>query len=145
MLRFLDIYEHMVGGSIKFALSGPVGKTLTGQVDASNFDVVNEPRLRSIVSTAPQGDGRSLNEAVKREIDTSRVSFERGFAAIAKGDGALELKNGVLRAGTRLAARYSTRYFDTSDLRMYDDHRRGRHVGRSPGDSEAQRQRQPDQ
>jgi hypothetical protein len=33
---------------------------------------------------------------------------------------------GVLRAGTRLAARYSTRYFDTSDLRLYDDHRRGR-------------------
>lgn len=33
---------------------------------------------------------------------------------------------GVLRAGTRLAARYSTRYFDTADLRMYDDHRRGR-------------------
>jgi hypothetical protein len=33
---------------------------------------------------------------------------------------------GVLRAGTRPAARYSTRYFDTSDLRMYDDHRRGR-------------------
>jgi hypothetical protein len=32
----------------------------------------------------------------------------------------------VLRAGTRLAARYSTNYFDTSDLRMYDDHRRGR-------------------
>ena len=33
---------------------------------------------------------------------------------------------GVLRAGTRLAARYSTLYFDTADLRMYDDHRRGR-------------------
>lgn len=33
---------------------------------------------------------------------------------------------GVLRAGTRRAARYSTRYFDTADLRMYDDHRRGR-------------------
>ena len=26
VLRFLDIYEHMVGGSIKFALSGPVGR-----------------------------------------------------------------------------------------------------------------------
>ena len=97
VLRFLDIYEHMAGGDIKFALSGPVGKTLTGQVDTSNFELVNEPRLRSIVSTAPQGDGRSLNEAVKRDIDTSRVSFERGFAAIAKGNGALELKNGVLR------------------------------------------------
>lgn len=33
---------------------------------------------------------------------------------------------GVLRAGSRLAARYSTLYFDTADLRMYDDHRRGR-------------------
>ena len=32
---------------------------------------------------------------------------------------------GVLRAGPD-SARYSTRYFDTSDLRMYDDHRRGR-------------------
>jgi hypothetical protein len=34
---------------------------------------------------------------------------------------------GVVHAGTRLAARYSTNYFDTSDLRMYDDHRRGRY------------------
>ena len=97
VLRFLDIYQHMVGGAIKFALSGPVGGTLTGQVETSNFDLVNEPRLRSIVSTAPQGGGRSLNEAVKRDIDTSRVTFERGFAAIAKGKGVLELKNGLLR------------------------------------------------
>ena len=80
VLRFLDIYEHMAGGNIKFALSGPVGETLTGQVDTSNFELVNEPRLRSLVSTAPQGDDRSLNQAVKRDIDTSRVSFERGFA-----------------------------------------------------------------
>jgi hypothetical protein len=97
ILRFLDIYEHMVGGTIKFALSGPVGKTLTGQVDTTNFDIVNEPRLRSIVSTAPSGDGRSLNEAVRRDIDTSHVKFERGFALLAKGNGELELKNGVLR------------------------------------------------
>jgi len=97
VLRFLDIYEHMAGGDIKFALSGPVGGMLTGQVETSNFELVNEPRLRSLVSTAPQGDGRSLNEAVKRDIDTSRVSFERGFAALAKGNGALELQNGVLR------------------------------------------------
>ena len=59
--------------------------------------MVNEPRLRSIVSSAPPGDDRSLNEAVKRDIDTSRVKFERGFAEIAKGNGALKLENGVLR------------------------------------------------
>jgi hypothetical protein len=97
VLRFLDIYEHMAGGKIEFALSGPVGGTLTGQVDTSNFQVVNESKLRSLVSSTSAGGGRSLNEAVKREIDTSRVTFERGYALIAKGDGAVVLKNGVLR------------------------------------------------
>jgi hypothetical protein len=33
---------------------------------------------------------------------------------------------GVLRAGTALAARYQTIYFDTDDLRLYHAHRRGR-------------------
>jgi hypothetical protein len=97
VLRFMDIYEHMVGGKIKFALAGPAEGTLTGQVDTSNFEVVDEPKLRSLVSSAPAGGGRSLNEAVKREIDTSRVTFERGFATIARSDDAVQLTNGVLR------------------------------------------------
>lgn len=97
VLRFLDIYEHMVGGTIGFALSGAAGGQLTGQVDAANFQIVEEKKLRSLVSSAPAGDGQSLNEAVKREIDTSRVSFERGFANIVKSDGSVVLKNGVLR------------------------------------------------
>ena len=122
VLRFLDIYEHMVGGVIKFALSGPVGGTLTGQVDTANFELVNEPRLRSIVSTAPQGDGRSLNEAVKRDIDTSRVKFERGFAAIAKG-------NGRAGAEERRAARPADRLdLPGHALRQGRQHGHDRHV-----------------
>lgn len=97
VLRFLDIYEHMVGGTIGFALSGPAGGQLTGQVDAANFQIVEEKKLNSLVSSAPAGDGQSLNAAVKQEIDTSRVSFERGFANITKSDGSVILKNGVLR------------------------------------------------
>jgi hypothetical protein len=118
VLRFLDIYEHMAGGVIKFALSGPVGETLTGQVDTANFELVDEPRLRSIVSTAPQGGGRSLNEAVKRDIDTSRVKFERGFATIAKGNGALELKNGVLRGPLIGSTFQGTLYDNTGNMAM---------------------------
>ncbi len=34
--------------------------------------------------------------------------------------------SGVLRAGGALLARYRTLYFDTEDLTLYDDHRRGR-------------------
>ena len=97
VLRFLDIYEHMEGGTINLALAGAADGALKGQVDATDFWVVDEPKLRSIVSTAPQGDNRSLNEAVKRDIDTSRVQFERGYATIDKGDGRLTLENGVLR------------------------------------------------
>jgi hypothetical protein len=97
VLRFLDVYEHMHGGAIKLTLAGNADGALRGQVDTTSFWIVDEPKLKSIVSTAPQGDNRSLNEAVRRDIDTSRVQFERGFAVIDKGDGYLELERGVLR------------------------------------------------
>lgn len=97
VLRFMDIYEHVEGGTIRLALSGDADGVLKGQVDTTDFWVVDEPKLASIVSTAPSGDNRSLNQAVKADIDTSRVKFERGFAAIEKGGGHLSLERGVLR------------------------------------------------
>lgn len=97
ILRFLDIYEHMQGGAIALSLSGSGDGPLRGTIDARNFLVVNEPKLASIVSTTPANDTRSLNQAVKGDIDTSRVSFERGYSEIEKGAGYLKLKNGVLR------------------------------------------------
>ncbi|KAB2855027.1 MAG: AsmA-like C-terminal region-containing protein, partial [Bauldia sp.] len=62
-----------------------------------DFWVVNEPKLASIVSTPPPGDQRSLNQAMRGEIDTSRVKFERGFSLIDKASGSLKLDRGVLR------------------------------------------------
>lgn len=97
LLRFLNIYDHMQGGAIKMALSDGGGGPMRGKIDASNFWVVNEPKLASIVSTTPPGDERSLSQAVKRDIDTSRVQFERGSAQIEKGPSYLKIVNGVLR------------------------------------------------
>ena len=97
VLRFLDIYEHMEGGDISLSLRATGDGPLTGQVDARNFWIVNEPRLSSLVTTAPSNDGRSLNQAVRGEIDVSRVEFERGFSLIEKGRGYLDLERGVLR------------------------------------------------
>jgi len=96
ILRFLDIYRHMQGGSIKLTLAGSKG-AMKGQIDARNFVVVDEPKLASIVSNTPPGGGRSLSQAVRKDIDTSRVNFERGYAQIDKGDGYLKIANGVLR------------------------------------------------
>jgi hypothetical protein len=111
VLRFLNIYEHMEGGSITLALVGAGDGPMRGQVDASNFFVVNEPKLASIVSTTPAGDSRSLNEAVKGDLDTSRVKFERGFSEIDKGAGYLKLTNGVLR-GPRIGTTFQGTLYD---------------------------------
>ncbi|MGX9143873.1 hypothetical protein [Mesorhizobium sp. 128a] len=114
ILRFLNIYEHMEGGSITLALSGAADGPMRGQVDSSNFFIVNEPKLASIVSTTPVGDSRSLNEAVKGKIDTSRVKFERGFTEIDKGPGYLKLANGVLR-GPRIGTTFQGTLYDQNN------------------------------
>ncbi len=114
VLRFLDIYEHMQGGALSLVLSGDSNGPIRGSVDARSFLVVDEPKLASIVSTRPAGSNRSLNEAVKADIDTSRVTFERGFAEIEKGQGYLNLANGLLR-GPSIGATFQGTLYDRND------------------------------
>ncbi|TPK90834.1 DUF3971 domain-containing protein [Mesorhizobium sp. B2-4-17] len=114
ILRFLNIYEHMEGGSITLALTGASDGPMKGKVDTTNFFVVNEPKLASIVSTTPAGDSRSLNQAVKGSLDTSRVKFERGYAEIEKGSGYLKLANGVLR-GPRIGTTFQGILYDQNN------------------------------
>lgn len=110
VLRFLDLYPYMRRGQIQLRLSGLPDGAMTGQVDARNFSLVNEPRLKSMVST--RGDGsQSLNDAVKRDIDTSVVQFERGFARIEKGEKYLKVSDGALR-GPLLGTTFQGTLFD---------------------------------
>jgi hypothetical protein len=97
LVRFLDIYERMEGGSIELALSGVADEPLTGHVNARDFWVVNEPRLGSIVSSTPAGGDRSLNQAVRSQLDAARVQIERLYALVGKGPGFLSVNRGVLR------------------------------------------------
>lgn len=114
ILRFLDTYDHMQGGVIALSLSGPAAGPLRGRIDARDFLVVNEPKLASIVSSKPPGDSKSLNQAVRADIDASRVAFDRGYAEIEKGDGYLKLANGILR-GTSIGASYQGLLYDRND------------------------------
>lgn len=111
VLRFLDIYERLEGGTISLALASQGNGPLRGQVEAQNFEIVNEPRLGSIVSTAPANDGRSLNQAVRGELDVSRVRFERGYAEIDKGTKSLAIREGVLR-GPLVGATFQGTIYD---------------------------------
>ncbi|TGQ73109.1 MAG: hypothetical protein E5V49_01670 [Mesorhizobium sp.] len=114
ILRFLNVYEHMEGGSIMLALAGAADGPMKGKVDTTDFFIVNEPKLASIVSTTPAGDSRSLNQAVKGKLDTSRVKFERGYAEIEKGSGYLKLANGVLR-GPRIGTTFQGILYDQNN------------------------------
>ena len=91
LLRFLDIYEHMQGGTINVSLAGKPDGALRGEINATNFVVVNEPRLRSIVSTpSPASNGASLNDAVKRNIDTSQGHLRSRLCDHRQGAGLSE-------------------------------------------------------
>jgi len=118
ILRFLNVYDHMQGGVIRMSMSDNGGGPMRGRIDASNFWVVDEPKLASIVSTTPPGDKRSLNDAVKSKIDTSRVQFERGSAQIEKGPGYLKIGNGVLRGPVIGTTFQGTLYDEAGNMSM---------------------------
>ncbi|MDR2311793.1 MAG: AsmA-like C-terminal region-containing protein [Brucellaceae bacterium] len=96
VLRFFDFYDKMRGGKITVNLTSQGKGPLYGNIDARDFSVINEPRLDKLVSSSSSG-GKSLSQAVNKNIDVSRVDFERGYAQIEKGSGYLTLKNGVIR------------------------------------------------
>lgn len=103
VLRFTDLYAHMEGGSLDLSLAGDGAGTLRGQVDMRDFWVVNEPRLGSLVAAAPE-NGR---------LDATRVRFDRGYSAIEKGSGNLNIKDGVLR-GPVIGTTFQGMLYDAS-------------------------------
>ncbi len=103
--RFADLYQHMQGGLLNLSIRLGAGSGWDGSLDVRRFSIVNEQRLRSIVSTPVGSDQRSLSEAVKRDIDTSSQRFQRGFARIVSRGGAVSIENGVLR-GDQIGATF---------------------------------------
>lgn len=103
--RFADLYQHMQGGLLNLAIRLGAAGGWDGSLDVRRFAIVNEQRLRSIVSTPVGQDQRSLNQAVKRDIDTSSQRFQRGFARIVSRGGMVGIENGVLR-GDQIGATF---------------------------------------
>ncbi|MBB4478189.1 AsmA-like C-terminal domain-containing protein [Rhizobium etli] len=103
--RFADLYQHMQGGLLNLAIRLGAEGGWDGSLDVRRFSIVNEQRLRSIVSTPVGNEQRSLNEAVKRDIDTSSQRFQRGFARIVSRGGMIGIENGVLR-GDQIGATF---------------------------------------
>ncbi|WP_156951551.1 YhdP family protein [Ciceribacter selenitireducens] len=95
--RFINLYNRMIGGLMNLKLSQYANGTWSGSLDVRDFRVENEQRLQSIVTTPTGADGRSLNTAVKKDIDVSSARFQRAFARLVYADGGLRVENGVVR------------------------------------------------
>lgn len=95
--RFIDLYRNMTGGLLNLRLFAMDSEAWSGSLDIRSFSLRNEQKLQSIVSTPAGADGRSLNKALKRDIDMSSARFDRVFARIVTRNGVLSVENGVLR------------------------------------------------
>jgi hypothetical protein len=109
LLRFLDIYSHMEGGRLAIALSAAPGEPLAGTVEVRDFWIVDEPKLGSLVASAPQNAASG-----KGVVNASRVRFERGFVFVEKGEGYLAIDRGVLR-GPEIGATFQGIVYDRND------------------------------
>lgn len=109
--RFMGIYSRIQGGLLNVRLTRQGGPLRRGAIDLRNFMVVGEPRLASLVSTPSKEDGRSLNEAVRANIDVSQARFEVADARVVSGNGELLLEDGVLR-GPQIGASFRGKVHD---------------------------------
>lgn len=100
VLRFLDVYERMEGGSINSSLTAADNGPFRGSIDARDFWLVDEPRLSSIVASKPQAGGRDLNSTLRGGLDVSRVYFDRGYSNVELGGDYAKLSRGILRGPT---------------------------------------------
>jgi hypothetical protein len=112
LLRFANFYSKVSGGnlSIRASRPGPTG-ALVGTLDLTNFDIVGEPAMSRVVSTAASGPsgGRS-------GFDPSRVRFDRMVVNFAKTDQAIVISDALLR-GAAVGATFNGR-FDLASSRV---------------------------
>ncbi|HEX5932939.1 MAG TPA: hypothetical protein VFY63_02110, partial [Pseudorhizobium sp.] len=103
--RFANLYNRLNGGLLNISLKAQREDLWSGSIDVRNFSLVNEARLQSLVSTPVGEQQRSLNAAVKRDIDVSSAKFQRGFARVVYRDSVLSVENGVVR-GEQIGASF---------------------------------------
>ncbi|MFK0163059.1 DUF3971 domain-containing protein [Rhizobium sp. NPDC090279] len=103
--RFTDLYKHLKGGLLNLSLRSIGQDDWDGSLDIRNFAIIDDKKLSTIVSTPSGKNGKSLNSAVKQNIDTRSQNFERGFARLVMRDGVLSVENGVVR-GAQVGATF---------------------------------------
>jgi hypothetical protein len=109
--RFADIYGRVSGGLLNLNLTKAGDGPYAGTLDLRNFSVINEAQLQALVEARAGGDGRSLNEALRGQVNTQSARFERGFGRLTLGEGYLTISDGVVR-GPEIGSTFQGIVFD---------------------------------
>lgn len=118
-LAMVDVYRRLEGGELRARLVRDAGGPFVGPVVATNFEVVDEPRLKSLVGDPfrvhrDRADGFA---EVKRQLDkvnTNRVRFVEARATIDKGAGYFRVQDAALNA-VQIGLTFDGLLFDEND------------------------------
>lgn len=108
LLSFFDLYKRMEGGKLQFTALLNEGE-IDGTVNVQNFIVRNEPALRRLVSEGVAQRDRSG----QIKIDTNAAAFTKMQVSFTRGQGRIELRDGVIygpEAGTTIEGTLDTVY-----------------------------------
>lgn len=103
LMRFIDLYTHVDGGT--FAISGQGGPNgpMVGTIEIADFNVLNEPAMARV------GVGRNAAGGARDGFDPARVHFDRMVARFSKTQRAVVIEDALLR-GAAIGATFAGRY-----------------------------------
>ena len=107
LLRFLDLYSKIRGGSITANLNRDNSQTFRGRITTTDFDLLNEPRLAQLLQRPRPSPDLNNGDAViqsLRNIKTDQARVDQLQANIEKGPGFLNISKGRLWGGDAGAA-----------------------------------------
>lgn len=108
LLNFFDFYKRMEGGRLQLVAQIDDG-VIDGTVSVRDFIVRNEPALRRLVTEGVAARDRSG----QIRIDTTAAAFTRLQVSFTRGQGRIELRDGVIygpEAGTTVEGWIDTIY-----------------------------------
>jgi hypothetical protein len=99
-LAFVNVYPRMYGGKMRARLTRTGDGPFVGPVGATDFVIVDEPRLKSLVKEpvlpGESGQGGANLQRELGRIDTNRVRFQEARGRIEKGTGYFRVNDGVI-------------------------------------------------
>ncbi|MEO0498126.1 MAG: AsmA-like C-terminal region-containing protein, partial [Pseudomonadota bacterium] len=113
-LRFTNVYGKVTRGAATVELvRSSDNAPYVGALRARKIEIVDEPKLSALVNTRANGE-RSLNDTLRREIDTQKVEFDDLWSEVELGQGVLRLTRGTVR-GPVLGSTFNGTVYDRNN------------------------------